>query len=46
VFEKEYGALKLPASEAAAREVLSLPVYPQLSEAQIGHVCRALRACL
>jgi dTDP-4-amino-4,6-dideoxygalactose transaminase len=46
VFEKEFGALKLPAAEAAAREVLSLPIYPQLGAAQIEHVCRALRACL
>jgi dTDP-4-amino-4,6-dideoxygalactose transaminase len=46
VFAKEFGGLALPASEAAAREVLSLPIYPQLSEAQIGHVCQTLRACL
>jgi dTDP-4-amino-4,6-dideoxygalactose transaminase len=46
VFEKEYARLRLPASEAAAREVLSLPIYPQLAEAQIAHVCRSLRACL
>jgi len=46
VFEKEYGGVKLPAAEAAAREVLSLPIYPQLSEAQIAHVADSLRACL
>ena len=38
VFEKEFGGVKLPAAEAASREVLSLPIYPQLSEAQIAHV--------
>jgi dTDP-4-amino-4,6-dideoxygalactose transaminase len=46
VFEKEFGGLALPASEAAAHEVLSLPIYPQLTDEQIRHVCGALRACL
>jgi dTDP-4-amino-4,6-dideoxygalactose transaminase len=46
VFEKAFGGVKLPAAEAAAREVLSLPIYPQLSEAQIRHVCASLQACL
>jgi len=46
VFEKEFGGLALPVAEAAAHEVLSLPIYPQLTDGQIGHVCGALRACL
>jgi dTDP-4-amino-4,6-dideoxygalactose transaminase len=46
VFEKEYGRVSLPASEAAAREVLSLPIYPQLSDEQLRHVAGTLRACL
>ena len=46
VYEKEFGGLQLPESEAAAHEVLSLPIYPQLTDAQIRHVCGALRACL
>jgi dTDP-4-amino-4,6-dideoxygalactose transaminase len=46
VFEKEFGKLSLPASEAAAREVLSLPIYPQLSDEQLRHVAGTLRACL
>jgi dTDP-4-amino-4,6-dideoxygalactose transaminase len=46
VFEKEYGRLQLPASEAAAREVLSLPIYPQLTDEQLRHVAGTLRACL
>jgi dTDP-4-amino-4,6-dideoxygalactose transaminase len=46
VFEKEYGGLELPASEAAAREVLSLPIYPQLTDDQLRHVAQSLRACL
>ncbi|HEX5091703.1 MAG TPA: DegT/DnrJ/EryC1/StrS family aminotransferase [Burkholderiales bacterium] len=46
VFEKAFGGVKLPAAEAAAQEVLSLPIYPQLAEAQIAHVSDTLRACL
>jgi len=30
-------------TEAAAREVLSLPIYPELSDAQVELVCAALR---
>jgi UDP-N-acetyl-3-dehydro-alpha-D-glucosamine 3-aminotranferase len=46
VFEKEFGALSLPAAESAAREVLSLPIYPQLDDGQLRHVAATLRACL
>ena len=31
------------ASEAAAQQVLSLPLYPELSDAQVAQVCEALR---
>ena len=31
------------ASELAAAEVLSLPMYPELTDAQVGRVCEALR---
>jgi len=30
-------------TEAAAREVLSLPIYPELNDAQVELVCAALR---
>jgi dTDP-4-amino-4,6-dideoxygalactose transaminase len=33
-----------PESERAAREVLSLPVYPELTEAEREHVARTVRA--
>jgi dTDP-3-amino-3,4,6-trideoxy-alpha-D-glucose transaminase len=36
--------LSLPAAEAAAREVLCLPLYPQLEESQVDEVCQAVRA--
>ncbi len=32
------------ASEIAAAEVLSLPMYPELTEAEIAHICVGLRA--
>lgn len=35
--------LELPVSEAAAREVLCLPLFPQLTESQVDEVCAALR---
>ena len=37
-----YGEGSLPASEAASQEVLSLPMYPELSEEQIGMVVEAI----
>ena len=37
-----YGEGSLPASEAASREVLSLPMYPELTEAQQAVVARAM----
>jgi dTDP-4-amino-4,6-dideoxygalactose transaminase len=41
------GPSGLPRSERAAQEVLSLPMYPQLSDAQIEHVLAAVNAaCL
>jgi dTDP-4-amino-4,6-dideoxygalactose transaminase len=35
-----------PVAERAAREVLSLPLYPEMSEAQVERVCEALRDVL
>ncbi len=35
-----------PQSERAAREVLSLPLYPEMTEAQVDRVCEALREVL
>jgi dTDP-4-amino-4,6-dideoxygalactose transaminase len=32
-------------TEAAAREVLSLPMYPELTDAQVARICAALREC-
>jgi dTDP-4-amino-4,6-dideoxygalactose transaminase len=41
-----YDHLSLPVTEKAADEILSLPMYPELSEEQVHSVVKALRACL
>src|SRR5262249_11723034 len=33
----------LPVTESAARQVLSLPMYPQLTDAQLDRVCEVIR---
>ena len=40
------GAGGCPATEAAAGEILSLPMYPELSDADVETVCAALRNLL
>jgi dTDP-4-amino-4,6-dideoxygalactose transaminase len=39
-----YAEGSLPESERAGREVLSLPIYPELSDAQIAQVAQAIRS--
>jgi len=39
------GALPLPVTDAAAAEVLSLPIFPHLDEARQRRVCEAVLAC-
>jgi hypothetical protein len=38
------GPSRCAETEAAAREVLSLPLYPELTDAQVAQVCDSLRA--
>jgi dTDP-4-amino-4,6-dideoxygalactose transaminase len=40
-----YGLGSLPESEKTAKEVLSLPMYPELTDAQLETVAEALIAC-
>jgi dTDP-4-amino-4,6-dideoxygalactose transaminase len=35
-----------PQTEIAAREVLSLPIYPELTDAEVKTVCAALQSLL
>ena len=39
----DYGEGSLPASEVASREVLSLPMYPELTQAQQTSIAKAIR---
>lgn len=39
-----YGEGAFPVAEAAARRVLALPMYPELTEAQLQHVVTSIRA--
>lgn len=43
VYAPDYVGAEFPASEAAAAEVLSLPMYPELTEQQIDEVVRVVR---
>jgi dTDP-4-amino-4,6-dideoxygalactose transaminase len=40
-----HGEGAFPVSEAAARTVLSLPIYPEMSEDAVHRVCDAIEAC-
>lgn len=40
-----YGEGDLPNTEAAAREIFSLPVYPTLAETEQSRICAALADC-
>ncbi len=39
-------ALSLPVTEAAAKRVLSLPIFPELTTAQLEHIADTLKAAL
>lgn len=38
-----YQPSSMPETERATREVLALPIYPELTPAQLSHVCSAIR---
>jgi dTDP-4-amino-4,6-dideoxygalactose transaminase len=38
------GHLHLPAVEAIAEQILSLPMYPELTDGEVDRVCRAIRS--
>ena len=41
-FTADYGHFDLPVTERSAAEVLSLPCFPELTDQEVQHVCRAL----
>jgi dTDP-4-amino-4,6-dideoxygalactose transaminase len=42
VFQETYRDQKLPHAEKAAEEVMSLPIFPELTADQIDLVCETL----
>ena len=43
---REYATEPMPVAEQAAREIVSLPMFPHLTSAQTEHVCSSLSAAL
>ena len=43
---RSFAAGGLPAAEEAAAEILSLPIFPHISDGQVARVCEALRAAV
>lgn len=44
VFAADYGHLSLPVAERVAQQCLSLPIFPEMTEAQVEAVVAALRS--
>lgn len=44
VFAKDYADISLPVSEQVAKECLSLPIFPELTEAQITQITDIIKA--
>jgi dTDP-4-amino-4,6-dideoxygalactose transaminase len=44
--ELGYGKGTFPVAEKAAENVLSLPIYPELSPGNVDLICETIRACL
>jgi dTDP-4-amino-4,6-dideoxygalactose transaminase len=43
---RKFAVTPLPVAEQAAREVLSLPIFPHMTDAQLARVCQAVhQAC-
>jgi len=40
-----FGPGSFPVAEKAASEIVSLPLFPQLSDAEVAHVCTAVNEC-
>jgi len=45
-FRARYGELRLPGAEAFYAQVLALPLFPAMADADVERVCEALRAAL
>lgn len=45
LYAPDNAGLELPATDAAARTVLSLPIFPHLGQERVKRICAAVRAC-
>ncbi len=46
VYQNDYPGLSMPVAEQTAKQVLSLPMFPELTNAQIDHICDVMLGCL
>ena len=44
IFGNQFAALELPQTELLAQQVLTLPCYPEMSDAQVDHVIATINA--
>ena len=45
-YRDHHDGTPLPISESLARRILALPIHPDLSEAQVEHICTSVRAAV
>ena len=45
-YRDHHDGSSLPVSESLAHRILALPIHPDLSEAQVDHICIAVRAAV
>jgi len=45
-YRDHHDGTALPISEALAHRILALPIHPDLSEAQVEHICTSVRAAV
>ncbi len=46
VYRELYGGVSMPVAESVAKRVLSLPMYPEMTEGQIDRVCEVILGAL
>jgi dTDP-4-amino-4,6-dideoxygalactose transaminase len=44
--KERFGVVKLPETERAAKRILSLPLFPDMTDADVAYVCAAVREIL
>jgi dTDP-4-amino-4,6-dideoxygalactose transaminase len=44
--KERFGVVKLPETERAAKRILSLPLFPDMTDGDVDYVCAAVREIL